>query len=75
MLYWPTFLGDMLLGQLPSMRTEITHTAARRMMPLSNLLVTFLINNEAISKGRRDNSTIVVFIEEGTPAVWIIMYY
>lgn len=73
MVCWPTLLGDMLLGQLPSMRTEIMHTAARWMMPLSNLLVTFLIN-EAICKGGRDTTTIVAFIEEGTPAVWIVMY-
>lgn len=70
---WPTFLGDMLLGQLPLMKTEILHTAARWIMPFSNLLVTFLINNEAISKGRGGKNTIVAFIEEGTPAVWIIV--
>lgn len=75
MLCWLTFLGDTILGQVLLMRTEIMHTAARWRIPLSNLLVTFLVNNEAISKGRRYNNTIVAFTEEGTPAVWIVMYY
>lgn len=57
------FLGDTLLGQLPPIRAEIIHTAARWMMPFFKPPVTLLINNETISKGRGDKKTIVAFIE------------
>lgn len=39
------------------------HTAARWMMPFSNPLVSHIINNETISKGRGDKKTVVGFIE------------